>query len=552
VTLDRDLVVQALPAYEIGDEIGRGGWALVLGARHRSLDRRVAVKQLPRAFAADPAVLERFRAEARVVAHLDHPHIVPVYDFVEHEGACLLVMELMEPWSLWDRFVAHGVAIDVACGLALASGAALHHAHGHGVLHRDVKPGNLLFSASGLVKLSDFGIAKVIGPSAKALTTTGTVIGTPAYLAPEQARGETLDVRTDLYSVGVVLYEQATGALPFGESRDPMRQLAAKISEPPRPVTDLRPDLHPALAAVIMRAIASDREERPASAHELCLDLAEAATIAFGPGWLRRSGIEVMGASDLLAVTEREPRPAVGSGPTPVGTMDPTETVLPAESSHPRLGALAPRDSVEGRVALVLPDSPPPPPPPPAPPAPLAPPPPPAPPMAPPPADPPPADPAPSPLPDPVPDPLVTSGAAPIRPRRWPTRVATVVVVVGLAAIAVILVRDRTSLLGAPPATTTTTVPPDPTVVPVIDEVQATSNGVELTWHDGGDPGGGHVLLTYSSAGADRYPLTGPRQPLTFVGKPRYCFVVARTADTRQRSSPTCINGGDPTVLVKG
>jgi serine/threonine-protein kinase len=535
VTLDRDLVVQALPAYEIGDEIGRGGWALVLGARHRSLDRRVAVKQLPRAFAADPAVLERFRAEARVVARLDHPHIVPVYDFVEHEGACLLVMELMEPWSLWDRFVAHGVAIDVACGLALATGAALHHAHGQGVLHRDVKPGNLLFSPNGLVKLSDFGIAKVIGPSAKALTTTGTVIGTPAYLAPEQARGESLDVRTDIYSVGVVLYEQATGALPFGESRDPMRQLAAKISEPPRPVTDLRPDLHPVLAAVIMRAISSDRDERPASAHELCLDLAEAATVAFGPGWLRRSGIEVMGASDLLAVTEREPRPAAGSGRPPVGTMDPTLTILPADSSHPRLGALAPRDSMEGRVAMVVPDPPPPPPAPPEPPPP--PPPPPAPPMA------PVADPQPLPT-------VITAGAPPARPRRWPTRLATVVMVVGLAAIAVILVRDRTSLWGAPPATTTTT-PAGPTAVPVIDAARPTSHGVELAWHDGGDPKGAHVLITYSTAGTDRYPVTNSPQPLTFVGKPRYCFVVARSADDRQRSSPSCINDGDPAVLVK-
>jgi serine/threonine protein kinase len=553
VTLDRDLVVQALPAYEVGDEIGRGGWALVLSARHRALDRQVAVKQLPRAFAADPAVLERFRSEARVVARLDHPHIVPVYDFVEHEGACLLVMELMEPWTLWDRFVAHGVAIDVACALALAAGTALHHAHDHGVLHRDVKPGNLLFSASGTIKLSDFGIAKVIGPSARALTTTGTVIGTPAYLAPEQAMGEKLDVRTDLYSLGIVLYELATGALPFGESRDPMRQLTAKISEDPQPVTELRPDLHPALADVIMRAVARSRDQRQTSVHELCVDLAGAATVAFGPGWLRACGIGVLAAPDLLAVTERDPRPA--AGPTPVGTMDPSVQIQPSESSHPRLGAFAPRDSVEGRVAMHLPE------PPPAPadpgPGPAIP------------APPPPPEPSPAPAPaqpqghtgfdpalrvPPPPSPGVTVSppATGRRRRRWPARLLLCVLAVIAALSATLAVRSRLQTASSTTSTGPTGTLPGEDTGPVIVAVRDTSLGVELEWRDRLRPDQRHVLLAFSSADPQEYPLPAATQRINLTGRPKYCFVVAQADDRDWHSDHHCINGADWNSVVKG
>jgi serine/threonine protein kinase len=568
VTLDRDLVVQALPAYEIGDEIGRGGWALVLTARHRALDRHVAVKQLPRAFAADPAVLERFRAEARVVARLGHPHIVPVHDFVEFEGACLLVMELMEPYSLWDRFVAHGVALDVACALTLAAGGALHHAHGHGVLHRDVKPGNLLFAPNGVIKLSDFGIAKVIGPSARALTTTGTVIGTPAYLAPEQAMGEPLDARTDLYSLGVVLYELATGALPYGESRDPMRQLAAKIKEDPQPVTNLRSDMHPELAAVIMRAVSRGRDERPTTVHEFCTDLAGAATLAFGCGWIRSCGIEVMAASDLLAITEREPRPVAGSGPTPVGTMDRTAPVLPAESSHPRVGALAPRDSVEGRVALHLPEPPPPS-------APIEP--------APPPPPPPPAfEPAahavpaaapipeqgPGPLPPPPPPPPAPpvdpgSQGGPVTPepvplssrRRWPARAALaiplVLLVIGAGVLAAWAL-NRPATTGnagtsAPPPA------PGPDRGPAIVELRPWDRGSLLVWSDPARTDAGHVLFTYSAtAPPESYRLSTSPQPLEHEAVARFCFVVVRTDDHNQRSAPECINGASWNSVKKG
>src|SRR4051812_17427681 len=161
--LDQRLVEAALPNYEIGGELGRGGWGVVLGGRHRELGRDVAIKQLPRAFAADPSVRARFLSEARVLASLDHPHVVPIYDFVEREGLCLLVMERLAGGTLWSRFTGEGVKMDDACAAVLATCAALQCAHDRGVLHRDIKPENLMFSANGTLKVTDFGIAKVVG-----------------------------------------------------------------------------------------------------------------------------------------------------------------------------------------------------------------------------------------------------------------------------------------------------------------------------------------------------------------------------------------------------
>src|SRR4051812_14101183 len=153
--LDQRLVEAALPSYEITGELGRGGWGVVLGGRHRELGRDVAIKQLPRAFAADPAVRSRFLAEARVLASLDHPHVVPVFDFVERDGLCLLVMEQLTGGTLWSRFTGQGITATDACAVVVATCAALQCAHERGVLHRDVKPENLMFSAAGTLKVTD-------------------------------------------------------------------------------------------------------------------------------------------------------------------------------------------------------------------------------------------------------------------------------------------------------------------------------------------------------------------------------------------------------------
>jgi len=327
VILDRDRVGRLLPAYDIGDEIGRGGWGIVLHARHRQLGRDVAIKQLPRAFGNDPAVRGRFVAEARVLASLDHPHIVPVYDYVEQDGMCLLVMEKLTGGTVWSHFTQYGLSHENACAITLATLIALERAHRRGVLHRDIKPENLLLSGSNVLKVSDFGIATVIGGSETVATRAGEIMGTPAYMAPEQAQGAALSPATDLYAVGVMLYELLSGQLPFSENDDPFVLLYRHVYEQPKPLTDIAPGVDPGVAAIVMQAMAKAPADRFPSAEAFGLTLAERATDAWGVGWLSRSEFSVIASGPILSVTERAgaPRngPAVGS-PRMSGVIRPT------------------------------------------------------------------------------------------------------------------------------------------------------------------------------------------------------------------------------------
>ena len=177
---DRERMVAALPGYEIGVELGRGGWAVVVSARHRDLGREVAIKQLPPAFASDPVARKRFLREAQLLASFDHQHIVRIHDYVASEGLCLVVMEKLAGGSLWERFIS-GMTMPEACAVTLAAASGLQGAHACGVLHRDVKPHNLLFSETGTLKLTDFGLAKtaVANAGVTALTRAGEVVGTP-------------------------------------------------------------------------------------------------------------------------------------------------------------------------------------------------------------------------------------------------------------------------------------------------------------------------------------------------------------------------------------
>ena len=192
MTLDRDRVIAALPAYEIGGELGRGGWGVVLAGRHRQLGREVAIKQLPRAFAADPAVRARFVAEARLLASLDHPHIVPVYDYVEADGLCLLVMEKLPGGTLWSRFTSTGVTARgrLRPGAGRLRRAARRPPAGDPSPGREAGEPHVL--GHGALKVTDFGIAKVVGGPETMATRAGEVLGTPAYMAPEQAQAAEL------------------------------------------------------------------------------------------------------------------------------------------------------------------------------------------------------------------------------------------------------------------------------------------------------------------------------------------------------------------------
>jgi serine/threonine protein kinase len=306
VEIERQRVSDALPAYDVDDVLGTGGFGVVFAGRHRQLDRRVAIKQLPAAFAADLSVRRRFTAEARVLASLDHPHVVPVYDFVEREDLCLLVMELLPGGTLRERFTSVGFSAPEAVAVSLACAAGLNAAHQRGVLHRDVKPENMLFAASGALKVTDFGIAKVVDGSETRLTQEGLVVGTPSYIAPEQVRGKKLTPSTDVYALATMLYELLSGDLPFVQDGDALSLLFKHAYEQPSPLTEVAPHVPEPVAAVVMQGLATDPDQRFPSAEAFGVALAEAGTTAWQRGWLSAQGMPVLlGAERIIAPTRQ-------------------------------------------------------------------------------------------------------------------------------------------------------------------------------------------------------------------------------------------------------
>lgn len=332
---DLGALAAALPGYEVGGELGRGGWGVVIEGTHRQLGRKVAIKQLPRAFAADEAVRARFVAEARLLAALDHPHIVPVFDYVETDGLCLLVMEHLPGGSVWDRFSSAGLAPEGACAVILATCTGLQFAHQNGVLHRDIKPENLIFNAAGVLKVTDFGIAKVMGGTNALATRAGEVLGTPAYMAPEQATGGELGPPTDVYAAGTMLYELLSGRLPFPEEGDALALLFRHVHEPPTPLRQVAPQVGEPLAEATMRALATSRSERFATAEEFGVAVAEAAAATWGPGWLERADLQILGGGPIVAAIERPTVPAAASATPATVRADavPSAPVAPARAT---------------------------------------------------------------------------------------------------------------------------------------------------------------------------------------------------------------------------
>jgi tRNA A-37 threonylcarbamoyl transferase component Bud32 len=258
--------------YELIELVGRGGMSSVYKARDSLLERNVALKILHEHHSSDEEFVERFRREARSVAQLSHPNIVTVIDRGEDGGRQFIVFEFVEGESL-KQFVDRTGRLDcrTAVELTIEIARALGFAHQQGLVHRDVKPQNVLMNGDGKPKVTDFGIARSL--DVDGVTQTGTVLGTSNYLAPEQAAGDVVSAQTDVYSLGVVLYELLTGDVPF--HGDNFVAVAMKhMQERPRDVRELRPEAPPRLAAVVARALEKDPRDRYASMEDLCGELA--------------------------------------------------------------------------------------------------------------------------------------------------------------------------------------------------------------------------------------------------------------------------------------
>jgi len=258
--------------YELEELVGSGGMSSVFRAHDRLLDRKVALKVLHAQFTGDAEHVGRFRHEARAVASLSHPNIVTVIDRGEHDGRQFIVLEYVDGENLKQLVRRVGpVPVATALELAIQVAQGLAFAHQQGLVHRDVKPQNVLLNGDGQAKVTDFGIARSLDVQ-HGMTQTGTVLGTSDYIAPEQAQGRRIDEHTDIYSLGVVLYELLTSEVPF-PAENFVAVAMRHINEPPPPIRDKRPEVSPRLEAVVQKAMAKDPGDRFATMTDFRLEL---------------------------------------------------------------------------------------------------------------------------------------------------------------------------------------------------------------------------------------------------------------------------------------
>jgi predicted Ser/Thr protein kinase len=299
--------------YEIRSELGRGGMATVYLAYDPVLEREVALKVLPTYFAHEPEFSARFAREAKIVAALEHHAIVSMYDYGEDGEWPYFVMQVMKGGSLKEKIEQGPLSMTEAARVLKRVGSALDRAHNRNLIHRDLKPGNILFDGDGNAYLTDFGIVK-IAEASENYTQTGNTLGTPAYMSPEQARGvEEIDGRSDIYALGVILYEMLTGDVPY-KSETTLGQAMMHVMDPLPEIMSVNPDLPPVADEIIKKAMAKKREDRYATASELATAVeavAEGRTTA------------VANATPEVAATPPKPEAEPETVPEPVAARQP-------------------------------------------------------------------------------------------------------------------------------------------------------------------------------------------------------------------------------------
>jgi len=272
-----NLTGKTLGQYQITGPLGEGGMASIYKAYQPAMDRYVALKVLPRHFASDPQFVKRFEQEARIIAILQHPHILPVHDYGQHDGYTYIVMAYVETGTLEDYLLGRPLALEQIKSIMSHIGDALDYAHSQGVVHRDVKPSNVLVDERGNCMLTDFGIGKILTGTTQ-LTRTGDVIGTPAYMSPEQGLGQELDGRSDIYALGVILYEMVTGRQPY-RAETPMAVIIKHIYDPLPPPRSVNPEIPESIQRVVLKALAKDRDHRFGTAGEMVKALITAVAV---------------------------------------------------------------------------------------------------------------------------------------------------------------------------------------------------------------------------------------------------------------------------------
>ena len=380
-----ELIGAHLGRYQIVELIRRGGMSVVYKAYQPALERHVAIKILQHT--SDPQVAARFKREARAIAQLQHQNILPIYDSGDQAGLLFLVLQYVEGGVTLGDLLGAPMAPARALRLMVRLLAALEYAHARGIVHRDIKPSNILMPTPDWPMLADFGIVRLMGDDQQRLTLANQIIGTAAYMAPEQATAQPVDTRTDLYAIGVVLYEMLTGRVPF-DADTPMSMLAKHIHESPPPPRDLNPNLPVDVEAVLLRALAKDPSQRYQTAAEMAAELERvAARLDHSPAYsqlisLYRAGIQAFeeghwdqaverlrqvvaidsgyeDASDLLAAAQEAQERARTQARQQIELMRQRRQSTVQQNGRPTTASATPRDASGDRATIPTPVEPP-------------------------------------------------------------------------------------------------------------------------------------------------------------------------------------------------